>query len=126
MIVEASEQLKQAKLSLAVFDRSTINELLEMDAPPECVQIIGACFLILNGVRDSCWKNAQEMMNGDDNFRKLLNINYHAITVSQLSQCKSHLKVSQFLILFDAFIRAIVCKATMENYISLFHTQIQL
>lgn len=110
LIVEASEQLKQAKLSLAEFDRSTIIELLEMDAPPECVQIIGACFLILNGVRDSCWKNVQDMMNSDDNFRKLLNINYHAITVSQLSQCKSHLKVSQY------FFRRRCWRLCMANY----------
>lgn len=96
LIIEVSEQLKRAKLSLAKFDRSTISELLDMDSPPECVQIIGGCFLILNGVRDSSWKNVQDTMSTDDNFRKLLNINYHGITASQLSQCKNHLKVSQF------------------------------
>lgn len=96
MIVEVSEQLKRAKLSLAEFDRSTISELLDMDAPPECVQIVAGCFLLLNGVRDSSWKNVQDLMSNDDNFRKLLNINYHGITASQLSQCKNHLRVSQF------------------------------
>lgn len=95
LIAEASEQLQRAKLSLAEFDQSTINEALEMDTPPDCVQIVGGCFLILNGIRDSSWKNVQDMLSNDDNFRKLLNINYHAITVSQLSLCKNHLKVSQ-------------------------------
>lgn len=93
-IIEAQQPLRAAKLALIEFRRDTIVDILEMELPPEDVEVVAESFLILRGIRDVSWKNARSAMLDDDYFECLSDINCDLISLKQLSQCKSHLKVS--------------------------------
>lgn len=93
-IIEALQPLKAAKLALIEFKRDTIVDILEMESPPEDVEVVAECFFILRGIRDISWKNVRGIMLEEDYFRSLSEINCDLISLKQLSQCKGHLKVS--------------------------------
>lgn len=94
-IIEASQPLKAAKLALIEFKKDTIADILEMETPPpEDVEVVGECFLILKGIRDVSWKSVRTAMLDEDYFKCLSDINCDLISLKQLSQCKGHLKVS--------------------------------
>lgn len=93
-IIEALQPLRAAKLALIEFKKDTIADILEMESPPEDVEVVAECFLILRGVRDVSWKTVRQAMNDDDYFKSLSDINCDLISLKQLSQCKGHLKVS--------------------------------
>lgn len=97
-IIEALQPLKAAKLALIEFKRDTIADILEMESPPEDVEVVAECFLILRGIRDVSWKNVRSAMAEDDYFGSLSEINCDLISLKQLSQCKGHLKVSHSII----------------------------
>lgn len=100
-IIEALESLKAAKLALIEFKRDTIADILEMESPPEDVEVVAECFFILKGIRDISWKNVRSAMLEEDYFGSLSEINCDLISLKQLSQCKSHLKVSRYIIICD-------------------------
>lgn len=94
-IIEALQPLKAAKLALIEFKKDTIADILEMEtSPPEDVEVVGECFLILKGIRDVSWKSVRTAMLDEDYFKCLSDINCDLISLKQLSQCKGHLKVS--------------------------------
>lgn len=93
--IDASQPLKAAKLALIEFKRDTIADLLEMESPPEDVEVVAESFFVLKGVRDVSWKNVRTAMLDDDYFKSLSDINCDLISLKQLSQCKGHLKVSE-------------------------------
>lgn len=93
--IEALQTLKAAKLSLIEFKRDIIDDILEMETPPTGAEVIAECFFILKGSRDVSWKNVRAAMLEEDYFKHLSDINCDLISLKQLSQCKSHLKVSQ-------------------------------
>lgn len=93
-IIEALKPLKAAKLALIEFKKDTIADMLEMETPPEDVEVVGECFLILKGIRDVSWKSVRIAMLEEDYFKCLSDINCDLISLKQLSQCKGHLKVS--------------------------------
>lgn len=94
-LIEALQPLKAAKLTLIEFKRDTIADVLEMESPPEDVEVVAESFFILKGNRDVSWKNVRTAMLDDDCFQSLSDINCDLITLKQLSQCKGHLKVSE-------------------------------
>lgn len=96
--IEALESLKAAKLLLIEFKRDTIDDILEMETPPEDAEVVAECFFILKGSRDVSWKNVRAAMLDADYFKSLSEINCDLISLKQLSQCKSHLKVSHGII----------------------------
>lgn len=93
-IIEALQPLKAAKLALIEFKRDTIADMLETETPPEDIEVVAECFLILRGIRDISWKNVRVFMLEEDYFKSFSDINCDVISLKQLSQCKSHLKVS--------------------------------
>lgn len=97
-IIEALQPLKAAKLAFIEFKRDTIADILEMESPPEDVEVVAECFLILKGIRDISWKNVRSAMAEDDYIGSLSEINCDLISLKQLSQCKGHLKVSHSVI----------------------------
>lgn len=94
-LIEALQPLKAAKLALIEFKRDTIADVLEMESPPEDVEVVAECFFILKGNRDVSWKSVRIAMLDDDCFQSLSDINCDLISLKQLSQCKGHLKVSE-------------------------------
>lgn len=97
--IEAFQSLATAKSSLIEFNRDTIVDILELETPPDDVEVIAECFFMLKGGRDISWKNIRAAMLDEDYIKNLSDINCDIISLKQLSQCKSHLKVSE-LILF--------------------------
>lgn len=93
-LTNALQPLKAAKLALIDFDKSEIVALIETEAPPDSIEIVGECFVILKGIRDVSWKSVRTVMAEECFFKSLMEMNCDVITLKQLSQCKNHLKVS--------------------------------
>lgn len=93
-ITMALQPLNAAKLRLINLDRSELTDMLETDTPPEPIEIVGECFVILKGIRDVTWKTARSIMADENFFKSLMEMNCDVITLKQLSQCKNHIKVS--------------------------------
>lgn len=94
MTTAAAQPLKSAKSHLLDLQCGDLTEFLEMETPPETIQITGECFVMLKGMRDISWKTARTLMADENFFQNLKELNCDAITSKQLSQCKNHLKVS--------------------------------
>lgn len=93
-MMDALKPLKAAKSTISEFNKDAIVDLLEMDMPPEDVQVVGECFLIIKSIRDISWKSVRNVMVDEAFVQSLVNINCDLITLKQVNQCKSHLKVS--------------------------------
>lgn len=98
MITTALQRLQAAKSRLVDLNESELNEMLEIETPPETIEIIGECFIILKGIRDVSWKTVRSIMTEESFLNSLMEINCDAITSKQLVQCKNHMKVSLPLI----------------------------
>lgn len=90
----ALQPLKSAKLLLTNLEKSELTDMLETETPPEAVEIVGECFVILKGIREVSWKTVRSIMAEENFFKSLMEMNCDAITTKQLAQCKNHMKVS--------------------------------
>lgn len=61
--------LETARLALADLDKSDITEIRSFATPPEPVQIICECIVIIRGIKEVSWKSAKGMMS-DPSFLK--------------------------------------------------------
>ncbi|XP_066245712.1 dynein axonemal heavy chain 10 isoform X2 [Euwallacea similis] len=103
--------LETTKLALANLDKADITEIRSFATPPEPVQIVCECIVILRGYKEVSWKTVKGMM-GDTNFLKALQeMNCDAITQTQQRTCKAHMKKSSKL---DEL--AFISKAGLELY----------
>lgn len=94
MITTALQRLQAAKSRLIDLNESELNEMLEIETPPETIEIIGECFIILKGIRDVSWKTVRSIMAEESFLDSLMEMNCDVITSKQLFQCKNHIKVS--------------------------------
>ncbi|XP_066140827.1 dynein axonemal heavy chain 10 [Euwallacea fornicatus] len=89
--------LETAKLALANLEKAEITEIRSFATPPEPIQTICECVVILRGYKEVSWKTAKGMM-GDTNFLKTLQaMNCDTITQAQQRTCKAHMKKSSKL-----------------------------
>ncbi|KAL1513082.1 hypothetical protein ABEB36_002553 [Hypothenemus hampei] len=89
--------LETARLALEDLDKADITEIRSFATPPEPVQIVCECLVILRGYKEVSWKTAKGMM-ADTNFLKnLQEMNCDAITLAQQRACKAHMKKSSKL-----------------------------
>lgn len=93
-ITAAMQPLHVAKLRLIDLEKADLTELLETETPPDTIETVGECFVILKGIRDVSWKTVRSIMAEEHFFKSLVDMNCDAITSKQLAQCKNHLKVS--------------------------------
>lgn len=110
-ITSALQPLKMAKLRMIDLIKSEFNDMVETETPPEPVEMVGECFLILKGIRDASWKTVRSVMVEENFIKSLVDMNCDAITSKQLSQCKNHVKVGT----------TIVFPKTCTHHISHFH-----
>lgn len=59
--------LEVARLALAELDKSDITEIRSFATPPEAVQVVCECVVIIRGIKEVSWKSAKAMMS-DPNF----------------------------------------------------------
>lgn len=93
-LANALQSLKTIKLSLTDFDKTELNELIDLETPSsEVIQIVCECILILKGTKDISWKVVKTAFVEENFIKSLIDLNCDAITYKQLLLCKSHLKV---------------------------------
>ncbi|CAG9821168.1 unnamed protein product [Phaedon cochleariae] len=86
--------LETARLALSDLDKSDITEIRSFATPPEPVQTICECVLILRGYKEISWKSAKGMMAEGGFLRSLQEMNCDIITQTQQRACKAHMKKS--------------------------------
>ncbi|CAH1099407.1 unnamed protein product, partial [Psylliodes chrysocephalus] len=96
-LAEALPVLEAARMALAELDKADITEIRSFATPPEPVQIICECVLILRGYREINWKAAKGMMAEGNFLRSLQEMNCDGITISQQRATKNHMAKSSKL-----------------------------
>lgn len=86
--------MEAARLALADLDKSDITEIRSFATPPEAVQIVCECIVIIKGIKEVSWKSAKGMMSEGGFLKSLLEMNCDAITQKQVTQVKNHMKVA--------------------------------
>lgn len=86
--------LETARLALSDLDKADITEIRSFATPPEPVQTICECIVILRGYKEVNWKTAKGMMAEANFLRTLQEMNCDAITQAQQRACKAHMKKS--------------------------------
>lgn len=89
--------LETARLALADLDKSDITEIRSFATPPEPVQIVCECLVILRGIKEVSWKSAKGMMADPNFLRSLQEMNCDAITQTQVKAVKAHMSKSKKL-----------------------------
>ncbi|KAF7265371.1 hypothetical protein GWI33_021219 [Rhynchophorus ferrugineus] len=89
--------LETARLALSDLDKSDITEIRSFATPPEAVQVVCECIVILRGYKEVSWKTAKGMMAEANFLRTLQEMNCDAITQAQQRACKAHMKKSSKL-----------------------------
>ncbi|KAH1015210.1 dynein axonemal heavy chain 10 [Dendroctonus ponderosae] len=89
--------LETARLALADLDKADITEIRSFATPPEPVQTVCECIVILRGYKEVSWKSAKGMMAEANFLRSLQEMNCDAITQAQQRACKAHMKKSSKL-----------------------------
>ncbi|KAJ8924399.1 hypothetical protein NQ315_007195, partial [Exocentrus adspersus] len=89
--------LETARLALADLDKSDITEIRSFATPPEPVQIVCECLVILRGIKEVSWKSAKGMMADPGFLRSLQEMNCDIITQTQIRAVKAHMTKSKKL-----------------------------
>ncbi|KAB0803715.1 hypothetical protein PPYR_00685 [Photinus pyralis] len=89
--------LEMARLALAELDKSDITEIRSFATPPEAVQIVCECVVIIRGIKEVSWKSAKGMMSDPSFLRTLQELNCDVITQNQVKAVKAHLTKSKKL-----------------------------
>ncbi|CAH2003821.1 unnamed protein product, partial [Acanthoscelides obtectus] len=96
-LAAALPALETARLALSDLDKSDITEIRSFATPPEPVQTVCECVLILRGYKEISWKSAKGMMAEASFLRTLQEMNCDAITQKQQLAVKQHMKKSSKL-----------------------------
>ncbi|KAJ0174233.1 hypothetical protein K1T71_010379 [Dendrolimus kikuchii] len=94
---EAMPALEAARLALADLDKNDITEIRSFATPPEAVQVVCECVVIIRGIKDVSWKGAKGMMADPNFLRNLQEMNCDLITQQQVKAVKAHMKKSKKL-----------------------------
>ncbi|XP_022902554.2 dynein axonemal heavy chain 10 [Onthophagus taurus] len=89
--------LEQARLALSDLDKSDITEIRSFATPPEAVQVVCECVVIIKGLKEVNWKGAKAMMSDPGFLKSLQELNADAITQNQQKAVRAHLKTSKKL-----------------------------
>ncbi|XP_063540762.1 dynein axonemal heavy chain 10 [Cydia strobilella] len=93
----AMPALEAARLALADLDKNDITEIRSFATPPEAVQVVCECVVIIRGIKDVSWKGAKGMMADPNFLRNLQEMNCDLITQKQVKDVKAHMKKSKKL-----------------------------
>lgn len=84
--------LEMARLALSDLEKSDITEIRSFATPPEAVQVVCECVVIIRGIKEVSWKSAKGMMSDPSFLRTLQELNCDAITQAQVRAVKAHMK----------------------------------
>lgn len=96
-LAQAMPALEMARLALSDLDKADITEIRSFATPPEAVQIVCECVVIIRGIKEVSWKSAKGMMSDPYFLKSLQELNCDAITQAQVRAVKNHLKKSNKL-----------------------------
>ncbi|XP_036352277.2 dynein axonemal heavy chain 10 [Ochotona princeps] len=91
-LAEVMPVLEAAKLELQKLDKSDVTEIRSFAKPPKQVQTVCECLLIMKGYKELNWKTAKGMMSDPNFLRSLMELDFDAITQSQVKNIKSLLR----------------------------------
>lgn len=96
-LAQAMPALEMARLALSDLDKADITEIRSFATPPEAVQVVCECVVIIRGIKEVSWKSAKGMMSDPYFLKSLQELNVDAITQAQVRAVKAHLKKSNKL-----------------------------
>ncbi|XP_006149290.1 dynein heavy chain 10, axonemal [Tupaia chinensis] len=91
-LAEVMPILEAAKLELQKLDKSDVTEIRSFAKPPKQVQTVCECILIMKGYRELNWKTAKGMMSDPNFLRSLMELDFDAISQSQVKNIRGLLK----------------------------------
>ncbi|XP_069922194.1 dynein axonemal heavy chain 10 isoform X1 [Oryctolagus cuniculus] len=91
-LAEVMPVLEAAKLELQKLDKSDVTEIRSFAKPPKQVQTVCECILIMKGYKELNWKTAKGMMSDPNFLRSLMELDFDAISQSQVKNIKSLLR----------------------------------
>nr|XP_044631957.1 dynein axonemal heavy chain 10 isoform X1 [Equus asinus] len=91
-LAEVMPILEAAKLELQKLDKSDVTEIRSFAKPPKQVQTVCECILIMKGYKELNWKTAKGMMSDPNFLRSLMELDFDAISQSQVKNIRGLLK----------------------------------
>lgn len=88
---DALPALEAARLALDDLERSDITEIRSFATPPEAVQIVCECVVIIKGIKEVSWKSAKAIMSEVGFLKSLTEMNCDIITSKQVASCRAHM-----------------------------------
>ncbi|XP_071441594.1 dynein axonemal heavy chain 10 [Hetaerina americana] len=96
-LAEALPALETARMALQELEKADITEIRSFATPPEPVQIVCECVVIILGSKDVSYKTAKGLMSDPNFLRKLMEMNCDNITQAQVRAVKGHMQKSSKL-----------------------------
>ncbi|KAG8225247.1 hypothetical protein J437_LFUL008784 [Ladona fulva] len=94
-LAEALPALEAAREALQDLEKSDITEIRSFATPPEPVQVIGECVVIIMGIKDISWKSAKGLMSDPNFLRKLMELNCDNITQAQVAALEAEFEAAE-------------------------------
>ncbi|KAK3924935.1 Dynein heavy chain 10, axonemal [Frankliniella fusca] len=92
VLAEAMPALEAARAALAELEKSDITEIRSFATPPEAVQVVCECVVIIKGIKEVTWKSAKAMLSDPNFLKNLQALNCDNITQKQVQAVKAHMK----------------------------------
>jgi dynein heavy chain len=84
-LAEALPALEEARLALDNLNKNDVTEIRSFAKPPQQVQTVCECVVIMRGFKEVSWKTAKGMMSDTNFLNSLKNMDVDGITVSQVN-----------------------------------------
>jgi dynein heavy chain len=76
--------LEEARIALSDLDRGDVTEIRSFAKPPQPVQTISECIVVLRGVKEVSWKTAKSLMSDPNFLQSLQTLDVDNISVAQV------------------------------------------
>ncbi|XP_046382890.1 dynein axonemal heavy chain 10 [Ischnura elegans] len=96
-LADALPALEAARMALQDLEKADITEIRSFATPPEPVQTVCECIVIILGIKDVSYKAAKGLMSDPNFLRKLMEMNCDNITQTQVRAVKAHMQKSSKL-----------------------------
>ena len=88
-LAEAIPALEAAADALSSLKKDDINEIKSFSKPPDLVQKVAECVVILKGIKDVSWKSAKALMSDTNFLRSLIEYDKDAISDKMVKSIKT-------------------------------------
>ncbi|XP_076854099.1 dynein axonemal heavy chain 10 [Brachyhypopomus gauderio] len=91
-LAEALPALEAARIALQDLDKSDVTEIRSFTKPPQQVQVVCECILVMRGYKEITWRSAKGMMSEANFLRSLMEMDCDSISGSQVKKVRDRLR----------------------------------